>query len=272
MRASRTPTVWGIALLLAAPTAFGTEMKSDVRPRKTIHQVDVRSSRHRSTAGRKLPYRLLIPAGYETSTDAHPLLVFLHGAGERGGNNRAQLTHGKRLLCKAAIDYDCFVLAPQCPCGGWWAGRHWADPEHGLTEEPSETMHMLVELIDELEKEYRIDADRLYIMGLSMGGFGVWDAVERYPKRFAAAVPICGGGDETRAAQIAHVPVWVFHGRQDPVVSAQLSRTMVRALRAAGGDPRFTEYADVGHNSWDKAFNEPELLDWLTAQQRQTAR
>ncbi|NLE36835.1 MAG: prolyl oligopeptidase family serine peptidase [Pirellulaceae bacterium] len=274
MKTFTTPTALGYALALLLSTALpaaSAEMKPDQRPRRTLNNLDVRSHRHRDASGRKLPYRLLIPPGYDGSTQQHPMLVFLHGAGERGGNNRAQLTHGKRFFCAAAVDYGCFVLAPQCPCGGWWAGRHWADPQRSLSPEPSETMQLVFDLIARLRVDYRIDAQRVYLMGLSMGGFGVWDAVQRQPDMFAAAVPICGGGDPSQVAHIAQLPVWVFHGQQDPVVSVELSRNMVGALQAAGGEPRYTEYAGVGHNSWDGAFNEPELLSWLTAQRRSSA-
>jgi predicted peptidase len=108
----------------------------------------------------------------------------------------------------------------------------------------------------------------VYVMGLSMGGFGTWDLVTRYPKRFAAAVPICGGGDPGRVESLGDLPLWVFHGADDEVVAPIYSRRMVEAIRAAGGDPRYTEYPGVGHNSWDPAFAEPELFPWLFAQRQ----
>jgi predicted peptidase len=127
---------------------------------------------------------------------------------------------------------------------------------------------MVLRVVEQLKKDYRIDPKRLYLMGLSMGGFGTWDTVERHPEMFAAAVPICGGGDSKRVGEIAKLPVWVFHGEKDSVVPVRLSREMVEALKAAGGSPRYTEYPGVDHNSWTPAFKEPELLKWLTAQKR----
>jgi predicted peptidase len=149
-----------------------------------------------------------------------------------------------------------------------WAGRHWSEANHALAEKPSRQMRLLTELLESLEKEYPIDRDRLYVMGLSMGGFGTWDIIERYPQRFAAAAPICGGSDETLAARIAGVPIWVFHGDTDTAVPVARSREMVKALKAAGGKPRYSEYPGVGHNSWTPAFNEPELLKWMYGQRR----
>jgi predicted peptidase len=267
MRFSTTLIACAAAHMAAVPV-LSAEISADSGQSRKSPAADFESRRFTDAAGRKLRYRLLSPDGYETSSAAHPLLVFLHGAGQRGCDNEAQLAHGKSLMQAAARKYGCFVLVPQCPAGGWWAGRHWSDPERCLAATPSETMELLLQVIAQLEKEFRIDDGRLYIMGLSMGGFGVWDAVERWPDRFAAAVPICGGGDQGKAANIARLPIWVFHGERDPVVPADLSREMVSALRAAGGSPRYTEFAGVGHNSWTPAFHERELLKWLTAQKR----
>jgi predicted peptidase len=267
MRFSTALTACVAAHLAALPT-LSAEITTVSSQTQKKPAADFEARAFTDAAGRRLRYRLLSPDGYETSTATHPLLVFLHGAGQRGYDNEAQLAHGKSLMQTAARRYGCFVLVPQCPSGGWWAGRHWSDPQRCLAEDPSETMELLLQVIARLEKEYRIDASRLYIMGLSMGGFGVWDAIERWPDRFAAAVPICGGGDQGKAASIAQLPIWVFHGQRDPVVPADLSREMVSALKAAGGNPRYTEFAGVGHNSWTPAFHERELLKWLTAQKR----
>jgi predicted peptidase len=172
------------------------------------------------------------------------------------------------MMRAAAKDHGCLVFVPQCPEGSIWPGRHWSDPDRSLSEKPSEPMALVLRAIDQLKKDYRVDPKRLYLMGLSMGGFGTWDAIQRRPETFAAAVPICGGGDSNAVAAIAKLPIWVFHGEKDSVVPVRMSREMVEALKAAGGSPRYTEYPGVDHNSWTPAFNEPELLKWLAAQKR----
>jgi predicted peptidase len=212
--------------------------------------------------GNTLPYRLLIPANVE---GPRPLLLFLHGAGERGDDNRRQLIHGKDLLLKAAQEFGCIVVAPQCPAGSKWSIVDWSKDKVTFSDEPSAPMQLTLQLIDSLGQSHQVDTDRLYIFGLSMGGYGTWDAISREPNRFAAAAPICGGADTALAQQITHVPVWAFHGEADRVVSVDLTRDMIKAIIDAGGDPRYTEYPDTGHNSWTPAFAEPELLPWLTS-------
>src|SRR5207244_7702516 len=119
-----------------------------------------------------------------------------------------------------------------------------------------------------LQKEFSIDPKRLYITGLSMGGYGTWDLISRHPELFAAAAPICGGGDEDQAEKIAKLPIWIFHGAKDQAVPVERSRNMVTALKKAGGEPKYTEYPDVGHDSWVRAYKDPELFAWLFAQKK----
>lgn len=256
-----------VTLVTSVPV-FSAETKPENPKNASISDADFQSREYKDAAGKILRYRLLTPRGYEKSTDAHPLLIFLHGAGERGVDNAAQLSHGKEFMRRAAQDHGCFVLAPQCPPDLLWSGHHWEDKEHGLTEKPSEPMRLLLETVAQLRTTYRIDANRLYIMGLSMGGFGVWDAIQRQPDRFAAAVPICSGGDETKTARLARLPIWAFHGDRDSVVPVRRSRDMIAAIQSVGGKPRYTEYPGVDHGSWVPTFNEPELLPWLTRQKR----
>jgi predicted peptidase len=213
--------------------------------------------------GGALPYRLLVPQQVDK---AMPVLLFLHGAGERGDDNQRQLIWGKDLLLKAAREFGCIVVAPQCPDGEKWSVVDWSQDKVTFSDEPSEPMRLTQALIDDLTTRYDVDTDRLYIMGLSMGGYGSWDAICRWPGRFTAAAPICGGGDPAMAERIVDTPVWAFHGDADPVVAVDLSRVMIQAIRDAGGDPKYTEYPGVGHGSWTPAFAEPELLPWLTAQ------
>lgn len=210
-----------------------------------------------------LPYRLLKPASEEA--DSYPLVIFLHGAGERGSDNEAQLTHIADLFTDVdnRSAFPCYVLAPQCPAKSWWAAHN---SDGSMKAEPTPPMKLVIELIDKIVKEYKIDQSRIYITGVSMGGFGVWDLLSRFPEKFAAAVPICGGADPMAATRIKHIPQWIFHGARDKVVHPNHSRRMVKALQQAGANPTYTEYPDVAHDSWVKAYLEPHLLPWLFRQ------
>lgn len=187
--------------------------------------------------------------------ERRPLLLFLHGAGERGdGLERVKLQGLPRLLGEG-LELPAFVLAPQCPGGRWW-------PEPGL-------VGALGALLDEAERALPVDPERLLVTGISMGGFGTWALALAQPRRFAALAPVCGGGEPGRACEIAHVPQWVFHGGRDDVVPVEYSEEMVRALERCGAaDLRFTVYPELAHNSWDAAYGEEELFRWLLAQRR----
>jgi predicted esterase len=208
-----------------------------------------------------IPYRLFVPRTYDPKT-AYPLVLFLHGAGERGTDNRRQLTGQTAPLVFVRPEHQerwpCFMMAPQCPLGGSWdaIGR----------PDPSTWMRLTLEAIDTLFQEFSIDYGRIYITGLSMGGYGTWDVIGRYPGLFAAAVPMCGGGDTRLADRIANTPIWNFHGALDGTVPVQRSREMIAAVRAVDGDPIYTEYPDLGHNCWDRAYREPDLLPWVFSQ------
>jgi predicted peptidase len=216
-----------------------------------------------------LLYRLLRPKSYDPSK-RYPLVVFFHGAGERGSDNRQQLIHGMADFAADDVreEYPCFVIAPQCPDGEQWVNVPWTSDRHDMPAQPSTAMRLTFALVDSLAKELSIDPNRLYVTGLSMGGFGVWDAIQREPKFFAAAVPICGGGDTSLADAIKHLPIWAFHGDGDTTVKTQRSRDMIAALKAAGGQPRYTEYPNTGHNSWQATYANREVYAWLFAQSR----
>ena len=219
-----------------------------------------------SPEGGTLPYRLLQPIEHKGKV---PLVLFLHGAGERGNNNADQLRNGAPLFVKARDRFPCYVAAPQCPADAKWVDWDWSKPFTVQPREPSAPMKLVLGLLDALPKEFAdIDLDRVYITGLSMGGFGTWDLVTRFPERFAAAVPVCGGADPAKAPDIARLPVWVFHGSADPVVTVEQSRRMIAALQAAGGQPLYSEYPNVQHDSWTAAYQEPQLLPWMFAQTR----
>ena len=214
-----------------------------------------------------LPFRILMP---ESTESTWALILFLHGAGERGTDNELQLVNAIHTMAGPSVmeDFPALVVAPQCPLEQKWANVDWSLPSHQLPTQASAPMQAAMQIVDALCDEHPIDRNRLYLIGLSMGGYGTWDALARYPQRFAAAIPICGGADEATAPAIAHIPIWAFHGDQDDAVPVSRSRNMVEALRNAGGTPRYTEFKDVGHNSWDPAFEDPGLLPWLFAQHR----
>ena len=219
--------------------------------------------------GATLPYRLLVPKNYDKA-QKYPLVLFLHGAGERGTDNNAQLRHGAPLFLKPEVreKFACFVVAPQCPNDQTWSPvKGWTGP-NAFSDEPAAPMKLALGALDALLKEFSIDTDRLYVTGLSMGGYGTWDAITRAPGRWAAAAPICGGGDATRIAAAKAVPVWAFHGLNDPTVPVVRSREMIDALRAASGTPLYSEYPYTSHDSWSIAYGEPELLPWMFAQRR----
>jgi lysophospholipase L1-like esterase/poly(3-hydroxybutyrate) depolymerase len=219
-------------------------------------------------SGRTLGYRLLVPRNYDRAT-RYPLVLFLHGAGERGKDNAAQLKHGAGLFLKPQVreKFPCFVLAPQCPPEEKWTDIDW-QKGGALPPAPSEPTRLALEILEKLQTEFSIDPDRLYVTGLSMGGYGTWDHICRAPDRWAAAVPICGGGDPKSVPRAKQIPVWAFHGDADRAVPVERTREMVAALRGANGHVYYSEYPGVPHDSWTTAYEEPELLAWLFAQRR----
>ena len=220
--------------------------------------------------GDTLNYRMLFP-DYDTIRK-YPLVIFLHGSGERGKDNNAQLKWG---VMNFATDqnmklHPCFVIAPQCPDGMDWASFPGRKDSNGklLQPSPARPMELLILLINKFVKQFSVDTNRIYITGLSMGGFGTFDAIECYPHMFAAAVPVCGGGDVTRAASIAHIPIWIFHGAEDAGVDPVLSLSMTEALTKAGAHPGFTQYPETGHFSWIAAYSDPMMMEWLFRQHK----
>ena len=218
--------------------------------------------------GAKLPYHLLTPSKVEDGKK-YPLVVFLHGAGERGADNEKQLVHGVPQFVANRDKFPCFLIAPQCPDGKKWVEVDWSADTHTLPKDPGEVGRLALALIERSIRELPVDPKRVYITGLSMGGYGTWDLVARRPELFAAAAPVCGGADEATAARIKNVPVWAFHGAKDTAVKPARSRNMIAALEKAGGKPKYTEYPDVGHNSWDPAYKDPEVFKWLFAQKKE---
>ena len=226
------------------------------------------------TAKLRMPYRLLTPKTLSPGS-AYPLVLFFHGSGERGDDNQKQLQHavGRFAAPDALKEYPCFVVVPQCPTQ-WdnqqtmWTGERERMRLMKLSPEPATPLRTALELSIAIQEKLPIDTDRIYVTGISMGGFAVWETLIRYPQRFAAAIPVCGGGDLGHADPIKDIPIWAFHGAEDPTVPVEWSRSMIQMIEKAGGHPRYTEYPGVGHNSWARAFAEPELLPWLFAQKR----
>lgn len=222
-----------------------------------------------------LPYRLLLPENYNPSKK-YPLVFFLHGAGERGNDNEKQLVHGAKLFLKEEVrtDYPAIIVFPQCPQNSFWSNVDFK-MENGkrifgfkAEGEPTLAMKMAQELLYFILQEYPVNNKRVYAGGLSMGGMGTFEIVRRNPKLFAAAFPICGGGELSTASVMKKTKWWVFHGGKDDVVPPELSEKMVDALKAIKAAVKFTLYPDANHNSWDPAFAEPELLSWLFKQKR----
>lgn len=227
-----------------------------------------------SKAGVTLPYRLFVPKNYDPAK-RYPLVFALHGYGERGSDNQKQLTIHQlaTVWTRDTIQakHPSFVLAPQCPANGndSWIYVDFGKGTYSQDAVPiSKYLSAAVEILDSTLARYGIDTNRVYAAGLSMGGYATWDVITRNPRRFAAAVPICGGGDTTKAPLISHMPLWVFHGDADRTVPVAGSRQMVASLRKAGGNPRYTEYPGVDHGSWGPALQEPDLPTWLFAQVR----
>ncbi|MSU36651.1 MAG: phospholipase [Pedosphaera sp.] len=208
----------------------------------------------------KLDYLLFLPDSYRKSgKNKWPLMLFLHGAGERGANIDTVAVHGLPKIAKAKKDFPFILVSPQCP-----AERTWKDDE-------------LLALLDEVIAKHNVDRARVYVTGLSMGGYGSWSLGTRHPERFAAVAPICGGGDlspvllasKAKKAAMKSLGIWAFHGAKDPVVALEESQRMTNAVRGAGcNDVKLTVYPELKHNSWTKAYNEPELWNWFLAHTR----
>lgn len=196
-------------------------------------------------------YLLYRPDGYEADPQQRwPLILFLHGAGERGHDLELLKREGLPKELAAGRKLPFVIVSPQCPPGEWW------------------NTLALEALIDRITREHRIDPERIYLTGLSMGGFGVWALAAQHPERYAAILPICGGGERRRAYVLRDLPVWAFHGDADLVVTLDRSQEMIDAIKAAGGAPRFTIYPGVAHNSWDQTYANPEIYEWLLAHRR----
>jgi predicted peptidase len=220
---------------------------------------------HQHSRRQTMPYRLFVPQGYN-KRKKYPLVLWLHGGAGRGNDNLKQISGGNTIGSHVWTEpqnqsrHSCFVVAPQCADNELWATLG--------TAKPTEQLRHVLELLQDLQRTFSVDAQRLYVTGQSMGGFGTWSVIAQHPRMFAAAIPICGGGDESEASKLTQMPIWAFHGEKDEAVSVERSRKMIAAIKRAGGLPKYTEYTGADHVVWDKVFSEPELLSWVFAQNR----
>jgi predicted peptidase len=242
-------------LVLAVPGVAQTSAPSDQKAMQEPEQFHFRKS-----LSADVDYLLFLPKGYDPKGERRwPLILFLHGAGERGTNIWKVATHGPPKIATTQPDFPFIVVSPQCPEGQSWSKE------------------VLLGLLDDIIARYAVDKGRVYLTGLSMGGYGTWDLGLSYPERFAAIVPICGGGQiitvllsgGNKAAALRSLGVWAFHGVKDPVVPLEESQRMVDALKRAGvPDFKLTVYPDAQHDSWTETYNNPALYDWLLKHER----
>jgi predicted peptidase len=204
--------------------------------------------------GARSKYVVFVPADYD-GTKAYPVIVFLHGAGQTGTDGRAPARGALgEAIRKRAKTFPFIVIFPQSHEGSWLAS--------------SRDGQRVPAILDQVSKDFRVDPRRISLTGLSMGGEGTWSLAAAHPERWAAIVPLCGGGDPSVAAKFKDIPCWCFHGDADPVIEVEQSRRMIRALKRAGGLPLYHEYRRVGHNCWDLTYANPDLFEWLLLQKR----
>ena len=200
----------------------------------------------------KCNYLLYLPEGYGEQEKQWPTILFLHGAGERGDDVAKVKSHGPAKIVEAGRDLPFIVVSPQCPSKQWWPVK----------------VEVLMGLLDEIEEKYDVDPERIYLTGLSMGGYGSWSLASMYPDRFAAVAPICGGGMPYLGRNFKNLPVWAFHGAKDEVVPLQRSQEMVDAINNAGGNAELTVYPEAGHDSWTETYDNPKLYEWFLNHRR----
>ncbi|EFH90178.1 prolyl oligopeptidase family serine peptidase [Ktedonobacter racemifer] len=214
-----------------------------------MHSIQQEETLHdTATNAVRLRYLLHLPDSYEMLAGTRwPLVLFLHGVGERGDNLDLLKKYGPPRQVEEGERFPFILISPQCPDNTSWSAKQ----------------EDLIALLDEVTQTYSVDTNRVYATGVSMGGYGTWELVAAYPEHFAAAIPICGGGDPTTVANMRDVPVWAFHGAKDTVIPLRASQTMIDALEQAGGKVKLTIYPEAGHDSWTPAYADPQLYSWL---------
>ena len=218
-----------------------------------------------------LLYRIYKPNDFDKSKK-YSLVLTLHGSSLRGSDNKAQLTKNcGPLELQAYIKankLNAIVVSPQCPSGGRWVETPWYGDSHTMPKQANQTMSLTIAMMKSLIKTLPIDKNKVYVTGLSLGGFGCWDIIQREPNIFAAAIPICGGGDTAEAETLKNLPIWIFHGDSDSIVKTKRSRDMYKALKAVDAKVKYTEYPNTGHDSFSPTYNNPQVFKWLFAQER----
>ncbi len=216
-------------------------------------------------------YMLFVPKDYHAHGQKWPLMLFLHGLGECGNDDLSRVKiHGPAKIVDSRPDFPFVVVTPQSPPPpGYKEGNKYTDKQlHAMVDEAWKP-EQLIKLLDHVESKLNIDRQRIYVTGLSMGGYGTWRLAAAYPDRFAAAVPICGGGKPEKLAHaLTRVPIWAFHGAKDTTVPLKEGQQMVDAVQRAGGDVRFTVYPEATHDSWTATYNNQQVYDWLLAHRR----
>ena len=252
-------TIWmtAVMVLVASTPAWAQRNRQPKTPMSSAAAKLYEKREFEGKDGRKLTYYVMKPKDYDSSKK-YPLVLCLHGRGGR--------TVAANVLAKSDMreKHPCFVLAPTSPRPNWWS----VPPSRSGERTGKPTLPLVLAAAKDLEEEFSIDPDRIYVTGQSMGGFGSFGAIVAEPDRFAAAVPIAGGWDPKAAEKIKDVSLWVFHGEKDPTVKVELSRNMVEAIRKAGGEPKYTEYEGVKHNSWTRTYANKKMWEWMFAQRR----
>ncbi|MDP9339366.1 MAG: alpha/beta fold hydrolase [Acidobacteriota bacterium] len=260
---SRPGILFILTMIACSHAAFA---QTQIAPPGVVHEEPpFRKRIHTGKMGAKMPYRLFVPPKYD-STKKYPLILWFHGGSGRGSNNEAQILgeneKGAHLWTTAENQaaFPAFVLAPQCALG-----ENWSDPE---LNEISAPLQLALDILALVQKDYSIDRNRIYLVGQSMGGLGVWSLLQKYPEQWAAAVLVASYDNFTNVAAITRVPLWIFQWEMDPAVPVDLVRQMVKEIKKAGGHPHYTEYRKVKNEAWNNAFVEPELVPWLAAQKK----
>ncbi len=252
-----------ILLALGALTMIATAVRAEKPTEVTTPEI------YTSPTGETLLFRRYLPAGIAPGRKL-PIVLFFHGAGERGTNNTSQLVHGiASLIQYGGISNDpAILIVPQCPAGRQWVDTPWSLPRHTMPETPSAPMRLALELFGQQCATLPVDPQRIYVTGISMGGYGTWDAIQRYPARFAAALIVCGGGDTAESPRLRHLPIWIFHGEMDGAVPVCRGRDMYAALQALGAPVQYREYPGQGHGVWGVTYADKSVLAWFFAQRK----
>jgi len=235
----------------------------------TLHAGEIKKGTFPEGAADAIPYQLFIPDNPDNKP--LPLVVCFHGAGGRGNDNTARGIHAFEVLSTPEVQkaHPAYLLAPQCPKTDKWVNVTWSDAGFSLRDTPmTQSLKTALDLVRHIAGTQRVDPDRIYITGQSMGGYATWYSILSLPDFFAAAVPVCGAGDPAAAGRIKDLPIWTFHGADDTTVPPKGSRDMVEKLKALGSPIKYTEFPGVGHMSMNNAWAEPELVPWLFMQKR----